>query len=81
MATGIIILAIPYLVVAAIVGVFVAGERLGLIAGIARRHRFEMTMGIVLILASSAAGWTIRYWATTWPAGEHAFDLHRAEST
>jgi thiol:disulfide interchange protein len=76
-ALFIIILAIPYLVVAAIVGVFCAGVA-GLIAGIVKRHLFNMTMGIVLILASSASGWTIRYWATTPPADDGASSLHSA---
>jgi thiol:disulfide interchange protein len=76
-ALFIIMLAIPYLVVAAIAGVFCAGVA-GLIAGIVKRHRFNMTMGIVLILASSAAGWTIRYWATTPPADDGASSLHSA---
>ena len=75
-ALFIIILAIPYLVVAAIVAVFCAGVA-GLIAGIAKRQRFNVVMGIVLVLASSGAGWTIRHWATTPPATDHPFVLHQ----
>ena len=75
-ALFIIILAIPYLVVVAIAAVFVAGIA-GLIAGIAKRQRFNVVMGIVLTLAGGAAGLTVKYWATTPPAGEHAFVLHR----
>lgn len=75
-ALFIIILAIPYLVVAAIAAVFCAGVA-GLIAGIAKRQRFNVVMGLVLTLAGGAAGLTIKYWATTPPSGAHAFVLHR----
>jgi hypothetical protein len=76
-ALFIIILAIPYLVVAAIIAVFCAGIA-GLVVGIAKRQGFNVVMGVVLVLASSACGWTIKYWATTPPADDGASSLHSA---
>jgi hypothetical protein len=74
-ALFIIVLAIPFFVIAAIAAAFVAGIA-AIVAGLARGRWFSALLGVVLMVGSGAAALTIRHWATS-PPTDAATSAHR----
>ncbi len=68
-AVFIVVMALPYLVVAAIVGGFVGGCLMfagGLVGG----RPLTVAMGVALMMASGTAAYMIRYWIITPPPAQ-----------
>jgi hypothetical protein len=74
-AAFILILAIPFLVIAAIAATFVAGIRV-IVAGIAGGRLSRVLFGVVLMVGSGAAAMVIAHWATS-PPTDAATSAHR----
>jgi hypothetical protein len=74
-AAFIIILAIPFLLIAAIAAAFLGGI-VTVVLGLVRRSSAWAVLGVVLMVGSGALAITIAYWATTPPA-DGAADAHR----
>jgi thiol:disulfide interchange protein len=74
-ALFIIVLAIPFLVIAAIAAAFVAGIA-GIVAGIAKGRLSGALLGVVLMVGSGAAAMMIMHWATS-PPTDAATSAHR----
>jgi glucan phosphoethanolaminetransferase (alkaline phosphatase superfamily) len=71
----IIIMAIPFLVIAAIAAIFLAGIA-ATVSGTSGGRSIKTLLGVIMIVASSSAATMITYWATTPPADAGATTPH-----
>ena len=75
-ALFIIILAIPFLVLAAIAATFLGGIA-AVIVGVVRRRSSWALLGVLLMVGGGAAAMTIKHWATTRPPDADTTSAHR----
>jgi thiol:disulfide interchange protein len=75
-ALFIIVMAIPYMVVAAVACTFLGGVA-ALVSGILRGRTAKALVGVVLMIGSGAAAMTIAHWATSRPTDASATSAHR----
>jgi hypothetical protein len=74
-AMFILILAIPFLVIAGIAAAFIAGLVM-LVGGVAAGRPMGMIAGLLLVAGSGAMALTIRHWALTPPAAGTTSGAH-----
>ncbi len=71
----IIIMAIPFLVIAAIAGIFLAGIA-ATVTGVSGGRSPKALLGVIMLVASSSTATMITYWATTPPADASTMGPH-----
>jgi len=72
----IIVMAIPYMVIAAVPCAFLAGVAV-LVSGILKGRTANALLRVVLMVGSGAAAMTIAHWATSRPTDASATRAHR----